>query len=438
MKPMRVNMITMGCSKNLVDSESMMAKFAAAGWEVVFDAPGTGYDAVIINTCGFIHDASQESINIILEYAEARKRGETGKLCITGCLSERYKEELIREIPEADIILGCDAFDGLRRELNLSATFCAPEKRLLSTPSHYAYLKISEGCDRKCSFCIIPAIRGKHISRPVESLVSEARMLAGKGVRELILVAQDLSSYGTDLYGRIILGELLEQLSEITNIEWIRVHYAFPAGFPEDILKVMAGNQKVCRYLDIPLQHISDNVLKRMRRGINRKKTLELIDRIRNRVPGIVLRTTLLTGYPGETQRDFDELKDFVSNARFERLGVFPYSHEEGTWAFDNLNDDIPDKEKERRAAEIMEVQQEISAGFNRQMIGKEIRVIIDSEEDDHFTGRTEYDSPEVDNEVFIDKTGNLSAGAFTNVLVTGAGEFDLYARATGRKKTPP
>ncbi len=426
---MRVNIITMGCSKNLVDSESMMARFAAAGCEVYFDAAGAGFDVVIINTCGFIHDAKQESVDMILEYAEARKRGEMGKLCITGCLSERYREELIREIPEADIVLGCDAFEGLKRELSLTGACCTPGERLLSTPSHYAYLKISEGCDRKCSFCIIPAIRGKHISRPVESLVNEGSLLAQKGVKEIILVAQDLSSYGSDLYNRVALDKLLMKLTEINGLEWIRLHYAYPAGFPDKVLEIMAGNKKICRYLDIPLQHISDNVLKKMRRGINKQKTLELIDRIRNKVPGIVLRTTLLTGHPGETVHDFEELKDFVRSARFERLGVFPYSHEEGTWAYDNLSDDVHDSEKERRVAEIMEIQKEVSAGFNNRLTGTEIKAIIDSEEDEFYNGRTEFDSPEVDNGVLIKKSKQLVIGSFVNLKITGSDDYDLYAR---------
>ncbi|TVR73877.1 MAG: 30S ribosomal protein S12 methylthiotransferase RimO [Marinilabiliales bacterium] len=425
----RVNMITMGCSKNLVDSEFLMAQFSASGWKVDFDGSGAGYDAVIINTCGFIHDARQESVDMILQYARAREKGEIGKLFVTGCLSERYKDELAEEIPEADLILGVDPLEGLKRELKLSDSGCSPAARLLSTPSHYAYLKISEGCDRKCSFCTIPSIRGRHLSRRIESLVDETKMLSEKGVKELVLIAQDLTSYGTDLYGEPRLGDLLLQLQEINGIEWIRLHYAYPAGFPDDVLEIMASGSKICRYLDIPLQHISDNVLKKMRRGISGRKTLGLIKKIRNKVPGIALRTTLLTGHPGESGRDFEDLKNFVRSVRFERLGVFPYSHEEGTWAYNNLEDSIPLAEKERRAEEIMEIQQEISTEINSSYIGRHIKVLIDSEDEKYFQGRTEHDSPEVDNGVLIEKTGSIVAGSFILAEVTGADEFDLYAR---------
>lgn len=423
-------MITMGCSKNLVDSEFLMAQFSAAGWEVDFDGSGAGYDAVIINTCGFIHDARQESVDMILQYAQARKNGEIGKLCVIGCLSERYKDELAEEILEADIVLGVNSPEALIRELEPAGTgFCSPAGRLLSTPKHYAYLKISEGCDRKCSFCIIPSIRGGHVSRTTESLVDETYMLSEKGVKELVLIAQDLTSYGTDLYGKPRLGDLLLQLQEINGIEWIRLHYAYPAGFPDDVLEIMASGSKICRYLDIPLQHISDNVLKRMRRGISGKKTLELIKKIRHKVPGIALRTTMLTGHPGETERDFEDLKNFVRGARFDRLGVFPYSHEEGTWAYHNLEDNIPLDEKERRAEEIMQIQQEISAEINSSYIGRHIKVLIDNEDEEYFQGRTEHDSPEVDNGVLVYKTGGIAVGNFVHAEVTGAYEFDLYAQ---------
>ncbi len=424
----RVNMVTMGCSKNLVDSEFIMAKFAAAGWIVEFDAGPSYQDAVIINTCGFIHDAKQESIDMILEFADAKISGRIGKLYIIGCLSQRYKEDLSREIPAADIILGINPLDELIREFKLGNVQCSGDERLLSTPPHYAYLKISDGCNRKCSFCVIPEIKGTHSSRPVERLLSETEILAGKGVKELILVAQDLSSYGTDLYGKKTLGDLLRKLQTVKGVEWIRLHYAFPADFPAEILDVMKESKVICRYLDIPLQHISDNMLMKMRRGIKSQKTVQLINQIREKIPGIAIRTTLLTGHPGETGGDFNKLKNFVKSARFERLGIFSYSHEESTYAYDKFRDEIPEQEKIRRVAEIMEIQQGISAEINSSKVGKILRVLIDREEDDNYYGRTEFDSPEVDNEVIIKKTGSLNPGDFYNVRITGAGDFDLFA----------
>ncbi len=426
-KSKRVNIITMGCSKNLVDSEFMMARFAAAGWKVEFDAGLSGQDIVVVNTCGFIHDAKQESIDMILEAAEAKTVGRIGKLCVVGCLSERYRDELRKELPEADLVIGVNSMDEISTIFELDKAHCSAVERVLSTPSHYAYLKISEGCDRSCSFCVIPEIRGSHISRPVESLVKEAEILAGKGVKELILVAQDLTWYGNDLYGKNMLVSLLGNLQQVTGIEWIRLHYAFPAGFPEELPDLMNKSKIICRYLDIPLQHISDNMLKLMRRGINRKKTIELVKRIRERVPGIAIRTTFLTGHPGETEKDFNELKEFVIASRFERLGIFPYSHEENTYAYSKFNDEIPGTEKELRVSEIMEIQQEISLELNTGKIGKLFRVLIDREDDKFYYGRTEYDSPEVDNEVIIKKTGTFGPGKFCMVKITGAAEFDLF-----------
>lgn len=422
----------MGCPKNLVDSELILAKFAAAGWDVEFDSGIAGQDLVIINTCGFIQDAKQESIDMILEFATAKTGGRIGKLCIIGCLSQRYKVELQREIPEADLIMGVDSINELSSIFNLERIACSADKRLLSTPSHYAYLKISEGCDRQCSFCIIPEIRGSHISRSVDELVKEAEVLAAKGVKELILVAQDLTYYGTDLYGKTMLVNLIDKLRLINGIEWIRLHYAYPSGFPSDLAELMNSSNVICRYLDIPFQHISDNMLKKMRRGINKNITIELISRLRDKIPGIALRTTLLVGHPGETKEDFNQLIEFVKNTKFDRLGVFPYSHEENTWAYRNFKDVITVQEKERRVSEIMEIQQEISASLNQAKIGKKLRVLIDRVDENYYYARTEYDSPGIDNEVIIKKTGTTGPGKFCKVRVTGSDAFDLFAELTG------
>ncbi len=427
----RVNIITMGCSKNLVDSEFLMARFEASGYKVEFDSVPSGQDVVIVNTCGFIHDAKQESIEMILEAAQAKSAGKIGKLCVIGCLTERYRDELARELPEAELIFGVDAFEDISRSFDLDRAVCSPGARVISTPSHYAYLKISEGCDRNCSFCIIPEIRGSHVSRTIESLVSEAEILAGKGVKELMLIAQDLTWYGRDLYGDNLLGSLLSELQKVKGIEWIRLHYAFPAGFPEGILKLINESTKICRYLDIPIQHISDKILRSMRRGIGKQETIELVNKIRNQVPGIAIRTTLIAGYPDESEREFGELKDFVRSSRFERLGVFPYSHEENTYAYRKLKDEISDKEKERRVSEIMELQQEISAELNREKNGNTYKVLIDREDDEYYYGRTEFDSPEVDNEVIIKKTAVLEPGQFCMVRITETTEFDLLGEVT-------
>ena len=427
----------MGCSKNLVDSEFILARFANAGWKVEFDADSSGQDLVIINTCGFIGDARQESIDMILEYAGAKTNGRIGKLCVIGCLSQKYKDELLKEIPEADLILGVDALEELTRIFELDQARCAGDERLISTPSHYAYLKISEGCDRSCSFCSIPEIRGKHISRPLESLVKEATQLAGKGVKELIIIAQDITWYGYDLYNKQMLVPLLKELQTISGIEWIRLHYAFPAGFPEDLLDLMNESKIICRYLDIPLQHISDNMLQKMRRGISREKTIDLINKIREKVPGIAIRTTMLAGHPGETEEDIDELKEFVTNFKFERLGIFPYSHEENTYSYITYKELIPDKIIQRRVSEIMLIQQEISANLNNERVGQVLKVLIDREDDEYYYARTEFDSPEVDNEVIITKNGQLGAGQFCIVRITDAGEFDLFAEVLPSRQTP-
>lgn len=408
-----------------------MARFEASGYKVEFDSVPSGQDVVIVNTCGFIHDAKQESIEMILEAAQAKSAGKIGKLCVIGCLTERYRDELARELPETELIFGVDAIEDISRSFDLDRAVCSPGARVISTPSHYAYLKISEGCDRNCSFCIIPEIRGSHVSRTIESLVSEAEILAGKGVKELMLIAQDLTWYGRDLYGDNLLGSLLSELQKVKGIEWIRLHYAFPAGFPEGILKLINESTKICRYLDIPIQHISDKILRSMRRGIGRQETIELVNKIRNQVPGIAIRTTLIAGYPGETEREFGELKDFVRSSRFDRLGVFPYSHEENTYAYRKLKDEISDKEKERRVSEIMELQQEISAELNREKNGNTYKVLIDREDDEYYYGRTEFDSPEVDNEVIIKKTEALEPGQFCMVRITETTEFDLLGEVT-------
>ncbi len=427
MKKKRVNVITMGCSKNLVDSEVLLNQLERGKFEVVHDSSETGFDAVFINTCGFIHDAKQESIDMILDYAEAKKRGEIGKLYVMGCISERYQKDLEKELPEVDRYFG--KFDMKAMVDELKVTY-HPEyiyKRKITTPSHFAYLKISEGCNRSCSFCAIPMMTGLHKSRTIESLVMEARYLAKKGVKEILLIAQELSYYGIDIYGKSRLVDLINSISEINGIEWIRLHYLYPTKFPFDVLPVMRENPKVCKYLDMPLQHIANPVLKNMMRHVTREETEALIKRIKEEVPGVVLRTTFLVGFPGETEADFEELKAFIEEMKFERLGVFPYSHEEGTYASKMFNDDVPDEIKQERADEIMEIQQQISAELNRQKIGKTFKVIIDCKEGEFYVGRTEFDSPEVDGEVLVTSEDELKKGVFVNVKITGAEDYDLY-----------
>jgi ribosomal protein S12 methylthiotransferase len=423
----RVNVVTMGCSKNLVDSEVLLNQLERGKYEVVHDSDELGFDAVFINTCGFIHDAKQESIDMILDYAEAKNNGDIGKLYVMGCLSERYQKELEQEIPEVDRFFGKFDLKAMVDELNV--TF-HPEyiyERKITTPSHFAYLKISEGCNRSCSFCAIPMMTGRHKSRTIESLVQEARYLAKKGVKEILLIAQELSFYGIDIYGKSRLTDLIELISEIEGIEWIRLHYLYPTKFPYEILPVMRENPKVCKYLDMPLQHIANPVLKNMMRHVTREETEALIKKIKEEVPGVILRTTMLVGFPGESDADFQELKQFVGETKFERLGVFPYSHEEGTYAYKKYSDDVPDDVKQARADELMEMQQEISAELNQQKIGKMFKVIIDREEGEFFIGRTEYDSPEVDGEVLVTSEFQLSPGDFVNVKITGAEDYDLY-----------
>ena len=427
MNKKRVNVVTMGCSKNLVDSEVLLNQLERGKYEVMHDSNETGFDAVFINTCGFIHDAKQESIDMILDYAEAKKRGEINKLYVMGCLSERYQNDLENLMPEVDRYFG--KFDMKAMVDELKVTF-HPEyiyERKITTPSHFAYLKVSEGCNRSCSFCAIPMMTGRHKSRTIESLIAEARYLAKKGVKEILLIAQELSYYGIDIYGKSRLAELVNMISDIEGIEWIRLHYLYPTKFPFEILPVMRENPKVCKYVDMPLQHIANPVLKNMMRQVTREETEALIKRIKEEVPGVVLRTTMLVGFPGETDADYEELKEFIEEMKFERLGVFPFSNEDGTYAHKHFKDDVPDDEKQERADEIMEIQQYISAELNREKIGKTLKVIIDKKEGEFYVGRTEFDSPEVDGEVLITSAKELKSGDFVNVKITGSEDYDLY-----------
>ncbi len=427
-----VNVITLGCSKNLVDSEFMLRQLKAAGFEISYDS-GSNSNVVIINTCGFINDAKEESINTILHWAQLRNSGRIEQLYVMGCLSERYKEDLIKEIPEVDKFYGVNDLNQLLQDLNAPFRKELISERIITTPSHYAYLKIAEGCDHQCAFCAIPSIRGGNVSKTIEDLIREAQFLASKGVKEIMLIAQDLTSYGIDLYGKKYLSNLLEKLSQVQGIEWIRLHYAYPLGFPMDILDVMKDNNKICNYIDIPLQHINNRILKSMKRGLSGDKTRELIEEMRTKVPGIAIRTSMIVGYPGETTEEFNELKEFVKQIKFERLGVFTYSHEENTPAY-KLEDNVRPAVKARRAEQLMSLQQEISEAHNASLHGKTIKVIIDKEENGKWIGRTEYDSPEVDNEVIIsidsEKHHNFipEAGQFMNVRVTGWDTYDLYA----------
>jgi ribosomal protein S12 methylthiotransferase len=424
------NIITLGCSKNLVDSEVMMRQLRAAGVDTLHDSNKPA-DVVIINTCGFINDAKEESVDTILQWAGERKRERIRKLFVMGCLSQRYKEDLIKEMPEVDGFFGVNDLSAILSALNAPLRRELLDERVITTPAHFAYLKISEGCDRKCSFCAIPQIRGKNISKPVDQLVSEARFLAGSGVKELILIAQDLTYYGIDLNGKRQLAGLIGALSGVDGIEWIRLHYAFPAGFPLRVLDIIRDNPKICRYLDIPLQHISSRILKSMKRGLDGQGTRNLIRTIRQKVPGIAIRSSFIVGYPGETNEEFNELKTFISENEFDRLGVFTYSHEENTPAF-RLKDDIRPAVKARRAEQIMLMQQDISAKRNAALIGSEINVIVDRKENDFWSGRSEFDSPEVDNEVLIDDPeGKLYPGLIARVKITGADLYDLKAIAT-------
>ncbi|WP_053991810.1 30S ribosomal protein S12 methylthiotransferase RimO [Mangrovimonas sp. TPBH4] len=425
LKKNKINVVTLGCSKNVYDSEVLMGQLKASGKDVVHEEEG---NIVVINTCGFINNAKEESVNTILEFMQKKEAGDVDKVFVTGCLSERYKPDLEKEIPNVDQYFGTTELPGLLKALGADYRHELIGERLTTTPKNYAYLKIAEGCDRPCSFCAIPLMRGKHKSTPIEDLVIEAEKLAANGVKELILIAQDLTYYGLDLYKKRNLAELLEALVKIEGIEWIRLHYAFPTGFPMDVLDVMNREPKVCNYLDIPLQHISDSILKSMRRGTTKAKTTKLIEEFRKAVPNMTIRTTLIVGYPGETEEDFQTLKEWVQEMRFERLGCFTYSHEENTHAY-NLEDDVPEDVKQERANEIMDIQSQISWELNQEKIGQEFKVIIDRKEGNYFVGRTEFDSPDVDNEVLIDATSTyLKTGEFVTVKVIEAEDFDLYA----------
>tara|TARA_R110002049_G_scaffold86938_3_gene220734 strand:+ start:95 stop:1402 length:1308 start_codon:yes stop_codon:yes gene_type:complete len=430
LKKNRINVVTLGCSKNVYDSEVLMGQLKASGKDVVHEEEG---NIVVINTCGFINNAKEESVNTILEYVQKKEDGDVDKVFVTGCLSERYKPDLVKEIPNVDAYFGTTELPGLLKALGADYKHELIGERLTTTPKNYAYLKIAEGCDRPCSFCAIPIMRGKHRSTPIEEIVLEAEKLAAKGVKELILIAQDLTYYGLDLYKKRNLAELLEALVKVEGVEWIRLHYAFPTGFPLDVLDVMKREPKVCNYLDIPLQHISDTILKSMRRGTTKEKTTKLLKEFRATVPEMTIRTTLIVGYPGENEENFQELKQWVKAMRFERLGCFTYSHEENTHAF-NLEDDVPQDVKIDRANQIMEVQSQISWELNQQKIGREFKVVIDRKEGNYFVGRTEFDSPDVDNEVLIDATKTyLKTGKFTTVKIIEAEDFDLYAEVSER-----
>ena len=426
-KKNKINVITLGCSKNIYDSEVLMGQLRANKFDVTHESTDDDSGIVIINTCGFIDNAKQESIDTILEFAQAKEAGKIDKLIVTGCLSERYKPELSKEIKNVDEFFGTRDLPLLLKSLGADYKHELIGERLLTTPKHFAYLKISEGCDRPCSFCAIPLMRGTHISTPIEDLVMQAKTLAAKGVKELILIAQDLTYYGLDIYKKRNLSELLKNLSDVKGIDWIRLHYAFPSGFPMDILDVMNERENICKYLDMPLQHISDNMLKSMRRGTTRQKTNDLISEIRSKVPGIALRTSLIAGYPGETVEDFEEMKNWVQESRFDRLGIFTYSHEENTHAY-KLEDNISDDVKRERCAEIMAIQQTISSEINEEKIGKTFKVLFDRKEGGYFVGRTEFDSPEVDNEVLLEAKDNyVRIGDFADIKITEASDFDLF-----------
>lgn len=425
LKKNKINVITLGCSKNVYDSEVLMGQLKANQKEVVHEEEG---NIVVINTCGFIANAKEESINTILEYVQKKEEGTVDKVFVTGCLSERYKPDLQKEIPSVDQYFGTTELPGLLKALEADYKHELIGERLTTTPKNYAYLKIAEGCDRPCSFCAIPIMRGKHKSTPIENLVIEAEKLAENGVKELILIAQDLTYYGLDIYKKRNLAELLKELIKVEGIEWIRLHYAFPTGFPLDVLEVMRNEPKVCNYIDIPLQHISDSVLKSMKRGFGKEKINRLLKDFRERVPGMAIRTTLIVGYPGETEENFQELKQWVTDMRFDRLGCFTYSHEENTTAY-LLEDDVPEDVKMQRANDIMEIQSQISWELNQEKIGKEFKVVIDRKEGSYFVGRTQFDSPDVDNEVLINAEKDyIRTGDFSTVKITAAEDFDLYA----------
>ncbi|MEQ8908748.1 MAG: 30S ribosomal protein S12 methylthiotransferase RimO [Vicingaceae bacterium] len=426
LKKNKVNVVTLGCSKNIFDSEVMMSQLKANNFDVEHESKQDDSEIVIINTCGFIDNAKEESIDTILRFSDAKSNGQVDKVYVTGCLSERYRDELQSEIPNVDAFFGTRELPRLLKTLKADYKKELIGERLITTPNHYAYFKIAEGCDRPCSFCAIPLMRGGHKSTPIEDLVKHAQQLAAQGVKELILIAQDLTYYGLDIYGKRNLAELLERLSEVEGIEWIRLHYAFPTGFPMDVLKVMREKYNICNYIDIPLQHISDKMLKSMRRGTTMKKTNQLLKAFREEVPNMAIRTTLIAGYPGETEEDFKQMEEWVRESRFDRLGIFTYSHEENTHAF-KLEDDVPEEVKHERANRIMEIQSGISFELNQAKVGNTYKVLFDRAEGDHFIGRTEFDSPEVDNEVLVPKSSYVRLGDFANVKIHRAEDFDLF-----------
>jgi len=430
LKKNKVNVVTLGCSKNLFDSEMIMAQLRSNNFEVEHESTSDDAEIVIVNTCGFIDKAKEESVNTIIQFAEAKKEGLVEKLYVAGCLSERYKDDLRSEIPEVDAFFGTRDVPRLMKTLKADYKKELIGERLLTTPSHFAYFKIAEGCDRPCSFCAIPLMRGKHVSTPIEKLVDSAKSLADQGVKELMMIAQDLTYYGLDIYKKRNLAELLEKISEVNGIEWMRLHYAFPAGFPMDVLDVMRDNPKLCNYLDMPLQHGSTKMLKAMRRGITREKTEDLVAQIREKVPNIALRTTLIAGYPGETEADFQEMYDWVARSKFDRLGIFAYSHEENTHAY-NFEDDVPDHVKAERCEAIMELQSDISYELNQKKVGNTYKVLFDRQESEFLIGRTEFDSPEVDNEVVVKEqdSKDIKIGEFANIEITSADHYDLYGK---------
>ena len=423
----RVDIITLGCSKNLVDSEHLMRQFEAAGYEVRHDAEKVTGEIVVINTCGFIGDAKEESINMILNFVAAKAKKKIKKLYVMGCLSERFMTELAGEIPEVDKFYGKFDLNKLLDDLGKEYVPDLRLERILTTPSHYAYIKIAEGCNRMCSYCAIPIITGHYQSRPMEDIIEEIEMLVRKGVKEFQIIAQDLTYYGMDIYKKFCIAELVDRIASVPGVEWVRLHYAYPARFPYDLLPVMRKHANVCKYLDIALQHISDNMLRMMHRHVTKEETYELLSRIRKEVPGIHIRTTLMVGHPGEGESDFEELKEFVRKARFERMGAFAYSEEEGTFSAEHYSDDIPEEVKQRRLDELMAIQEEIAAEINVSKVGQEMKVIIDREEEEYYIGRTEFDSPEVDPEVLIGKEKPLIIGDFYNVRITDAQTFDLF-----------
>jgi ribosomal protein S12 methylthiotransferase len=429
MKNKNINIITLGCSKNIVDSEKLLKQLQAGGYKVLHDSNDYSASTVIINTCGFINDAKEESIDTILRFVRAQKEDKIENLYVMGCLAERYMDALKTEIPEVKKYFGVNNIEDILSEAGVKFREDLSTSRIITTPGHYAYLKVSEGCDRSCAFCAIPIIRGKCISRPVEDLILEAKKLADEGVKELILIAQDLSYYGLDLYKTRKLPELVSELLKISSFDWIRLHYLYPADFPMELIGIIRDNPRICRYIDIPIQHINDRMLMLMRRSHNRKETESVLNRIRKEIPGAAIRTTLIAGHPGETEKEYSELKEYVKEFRFDRLGVFKYSNEEGTYSYNTYQDDVPDEVKESRVSELMEIQQSISAELNEKLVGQKLKVIIDRREGDFFIGRTEFDSPEVDQEVLISTEYALKPGNFYQIEINQSTDFDLFGR---------